>query len=156
MNDGTHIRRASAAEIAEIIRQRRGMFQDMGFTESSALEMMQRTSEQFIREAVGAGVYHQWFAETYDSRASGGVAVLTYRWVSSPRNPRPEKAYILNMYVYPEFRGRGVARQLMTEAIQWCRGQGFLYVDLHASEMGMRLYEKLGFKPTNEMRLELR
>ena len=117
--------------------------------------MMQRASEQFIRGAVRARVYHQWFAEAFDSRIMGGVAVLTYRWVSSPQNPRPEKAYILNMYVYPDFRSKGVTRKLMERAIQWCREQGFFSVDLHASKMGMRLYDKLGFKPTNEMRLEL-
>ena len=155
MNEWLKIREASGSEIAEIIRQRREMFHDMGFTDISALDVMQRTSEQFIRQALADGRYHQWFAETSGRRIVGGVAVLTHRWVSSPAIPRPERSYILNMYVSPEFRRKGVARRLMERAIEWCRGQGFFSLSLHASEMGVRLYEELGFKPTNEMRLDL-
>jgi hypothetical protein len=43
----------------------------------------------------------------------------------------------------------------MEAMISWCRGQGFRSVALHASEDGRRLYESLGFEPTNEMRLRL-
>ena len=156
MGDWVRIRRALPPEISEIMRHRREMFHDMGFTDTRALDVMQRTSEQFIREALADGSYHQWFAQTLEPRIVGGVAILTYPWVSSPENPRPERAYVLNMYVYPEFRGKGVARRLMECAIQWCGRQGFLSVYLHSSEMGRQLYEKLGFKPTNELRLELR
>jgi GNAT superfamily N-acetyltransferase len=158
MTGWLNIRGASASDITEIIHQRTGMFRDMGFTDQSALDEMQRTSEQFIRAALINGSYHQWFAEAFDScepHVVGGVAVLTYSWVTSPTNSRPERAYILNMYVYPEFRRKGVARKLMETAITWCRNQHFASVDLHASEMGALLYGKLGFKATNEMRLEL-
>jgi GNAT superfamily N-acetyltransferase len=67
---------------------------------------------------------YQWFAETSQSRVIGGVAVLVHRWVSSPTNPRLEQAYVLNMYVYPEFRRQGIARELMRTAIEWCRKHG--------------------------------
>jgi GNAT superfamily N-acetyltransferase len=53
-------------------------------------------------------------------------------------------------------RRRGVARQLMLTMIDWCRTQGFVQVDLHASKQGKPLYESLGFQPTTEMRLKLR
>jgi hypothetical protein len=39
--------------------------------------------------------------------------------------------------------------------ISWCREQDFANVGLHASDEGRPLYEKLGFQPTNEMRLDL-
>jgi GNAT superfamily N-acetyltransferase len=155
MTNPTSIRRAFPSEIDEIMRHRRGMFHDMGFTHPSALDAMQCTSEGFIKEALTDGSYHQWFAEISGSQVIGGVAVLTHPWVSSPVNPRPQKAYVLNMYVYPEFRGKGVAQGLMRRAIQWCREEGFRSAYLHASEMGKPLYERLGFRPTNEMRLEL-
>jgi GNAT superfamily N-acetyltransferase len=158
MSDWLNIRGTSASDITEILYQRKGMFRDMGFTDQFALDEMQRTSEQFIRAALTNGSYHQWFAEvagTCESRVVGGVAVLTYSWVTSPTNFRPEKAYILNLYVYPEFRRKGVARKLMETAIKWCLSQHFASVDLHASEIGALLYQKLGFKATNEMRLEL-
>jgi hypothetical protein len=39
--------------------------------------------------------------------------------------------------------------------IQWLREQDFGSVVLHASDEGRPLYESLGFRPTNEMRLKL-
>ena len=69
---------------------------------------------------------------------------------------QPQRAMILNMYVEREHRRKGVARALMETMIRWCRENEFAYVGLHASESGRGLYEKLGFQPTDEMRLELR
>ena len=44
----------------------------------------------------------------------------------------------------------------MQEMIEWCRCEGYGSVSLHASEWGRPLYESIGFKPTNEMSLEMR
>ena len=76
-------------------------------------------------------------------------------WPAGAWNPENRRAYILNMYVYPEFRRRGIARSLMHTMIDWCRRQGFATVSLHASRHGRPLYESLGFVPTTEMRLTL-
>ena len=53
-----------------------------------------------------------------------------------------------------EFRKRGIARQVMVQILDWIKGRGFHGVNLHASAEGRSLYEKLGFEPTNEMRLK--
>ena len=44
----------------------------------------------------------------------------------------------------------------MQTIIGWCQREGFNRVTLHASDQGRRLYESLGFEPSNEMRLHLR
>ncbi len=75
---------------------------------------------------------------------------------SSPRDASPRRAFIINMYTEPEYRKRGLARLIMEEMIRWCKEQGYAWVALHASDAGRHLYETLGFKPTNEMRLPLR
>jgi GNAT superfamily N-acetyltransferase len=62
----------------------------------------------------------------------------------------------LNMYVERAHRRKGIAQALMEAMIDWCRDHEFAYVSLHASQQGRGLYEKLGFRPTDEMRLELR
>jgi GNAT superfamily N-acetyltransferase len=58
--------------------------------------------------------------------------------------------------VYPDFRRKGIARDLMKIMIDWCRTEGFAAVYLHASKDGRPLYEALGFEPTTEMRLKLK
>jgi GNAT superfamily N-acetyltransferase len=60
------------------------------------------------------------------------------------------------MYTEPEYRGRGLAKSIVAPAIGWCRGEGFAWVSLHASDAGRHLYENLAFKPTNGMRLMLK
>jgi GNAT superfamily N-acetyltransferase len=85
-----------------------------------------------------------------------GGAVLLSPWPSHTYDGECRRATILNVYTYPEFRRRGIARQLMGTMIDWCRDQGLAVVYLHASPDGRPLYEALGFEPTAEMRFKLR
>jgi GNAT superfamily N-acetyltransferase len=59
---------------------------------------------------------------------------------------------IMNVFVEPEWRRRGIARTLMEEVLAWARTTGIVSLVLHASEDGRALYESMGFVPTNEMR----
>ncbi len=62
----------------------------------------------------------------------------------------------LSVYVAPEHRRRGLARRLAREAVLWARRHEYPAVSLHASAAGRRIYERLGFEATTEMRLDLR
>jgi GNAT superfamily N-acetyltransferase len=62
---------------------------------------------------------------------------------------------LLNVYTVAAFRRRGLARQLMKAVLDWCRENKIDTIILHASPDGRRLYESLGFAPTNEMRIRL-
>jgi GNAT superfamily N-acetyltransferase len=64
-------------------------------------------------------------------------------------------AYVNGVFVYPEYRRRGIARALMSMAIAWARERGCSYVRLRASEQGRLLYEAMGFTATSEMQLAL-
>jgi len=155
MNDNFTIRPATLADIEEILRQRRGMYEDMGETDASALAGMVSTSRPYLVEALYSGSCRAWLAQSSDGHILGGGAIIISPWLSHPYDQQCRKASILNVYTYPEYRRRGVARQLMLTMIEWCRTQGFVQVDLHASKQGKSLYESLGFQPTTEMRLKL-
>lgn len=60
---------------------------------------------------------------------------------------------MLNVYVEPAWRRRGVAAALMRTLLEVLAERRIRRVVLHASEEGRRLYERLGFVQTNEMRL---
>ena len=60
---------------------------------------------------------------------------------------------IVNVFTEPEWRRRGIAKQLMKKIIAWSRKQSLDDLVLHASDDGRALYEQLGFVLTNEMRL---
>jgi GNAT superfamily N-acetyltransferase len=58
------------------------------------------------------------------------------------------------VYTKAVYRRRGLARELMKTAMEWCAREGVGTVILHASDEGRPLYEKLGFEATNEMSLK--
>ncbi len=148
------LRTATITDIPELLMHRRGMYEDMGYTDNEALAGMMETSEPYLREAMANGTLHAWMAEV-DGRVVGGGLVIVSPWLSHPYDQQTRQATVLNMYVYPKFRRQGIARRLMQEMIDWCRKEGFVNVSLHASNQGRPLYESLGFEPTTEMRLKL-
>jgi GNAT superfamily N-acetyltransferase len=152
---GYHLRAATAADLPVIMRHRRCMFSDMGFRDEASLDAMEATSAPFIRAGLESGCYRGWLVETADGVVAGG-GVVTLGFPSSPRDPSPHRAYILNMYTEPEYRRRGLAKLVVEAMVRWCREEGFGWVSLHASDEGRSLYESLGFAPTNEMRLALK
>ncbi len=147
------IRETKLDDAPEILRHRRFMFRDMGYGDEAALDAMQATSGPYLIARMQDGAYRGWFAQAADGRVAGGGGVLLYPWVSNPRDPNSMRAYLLNVYVYQEFRRQGLARRLMQVMMEWCRERGFATVWLHASEEGRALYESMGFAATNEMKL---
>ena len=131
------------------------MYEAMGHTDRAMLDEVIRVSEVYFRKALPAGRYRGWLAEAEDGRIAGGGGIVINDWPAHPRESKPLRAWILNMYVEPAYRRRGIARRLMETMISWCREEGYVNVSLHASQEGRALYESMGFVPTNEMRLEL-
>lgn len=155
MKQNVIIRAATADDIPEILRQRKLIYEDLGQGEPEALSRMVSTSQEFLTQSIPAGSFRGWFA-TIENKVVAGGAVILVPWPSHTYDGECRRANILNVYTYPEFRRRGIARQLMQFMIAWCRNQGLAMVYLHASPDGHSLYQSLGFEPTTEMRLKLR
>ena len=148
------LRPATAADIDTILRHRRQMFSEMGGDYRRQLDDFEPASRLYFESALRDGSYYGVVGEVEGSTVAGGGVVIA-AWPGSPLNFDPRRAWILNVYVEPEHRGRGYARAVMEALIDFCLRQGFRSVALHASEEGRTLYEKLGFRQTNEMRLKL-
>jgi GNAT superfamily N-acetyltransferase len=156
IQDGILLRETTVDDIAEIVRHRRAMFKDMGVGDSRSLDRMASASGPYLQETIAQDCYRGWFAMAAPNRVSGGVGILLQSSPPRPWEVQSRRAYLLNLYVYPEHRRQGIARLLTEAGLEWCRREGFATVSLHASELGRPLYQSLGFEPTNEMRLELR
>lgn len=55
------------------------------------------------------------------------------------------------MYLYPDYRGRGLGKRLLEQALQWARAEGAVAIVLDTSEAmleAQRLYESVGFVRT--------
>jgi GNAT superfamily N-acetyltransferase len=132
------------------------MWWDMGRRDETALEWMDAAAREYFSTAVADGSYRGFMAVCGSGEVVGGGGIVISAWPGSYHQRAPRRAMILNMYVEREYRSRGIARALMVSMIAWCREEDFVRVGLHASDEGRPLYEKLGFKPTNEMNLDLR
>ena len=144
------VRPATAEDLDTVIHHRIAMFRDMGYPDA-VLIAIEQVSRPLLRDALANSDYHGVLAESDGDGIVGGGGVLVVPWPGT----QPQRAWIQNVYVAPEFRRRGIAREIMRTLIDWCRDQGLNSVNLHASTDGRPLYEQLGFEATNEMRLGL-
>ncbi|MGB7333412.1 MAG: GNAT family N-acetyltransferase, partial [Terriglobales bacterium] len=154
MQSDITIREAAPTELAIILHHRRSMFRDMGEGGVEELDRMVEVASPWLAGALADGSYRHWLALDGSGRVAGGGGVLLCPWPANPKDPCTERAVILNVYTEPEFRKRGIARQIMLTILAWVKEQGLRSVNLHASAEGRALYEKLGFEATNEMRLK--
>ena len=60
-------------------------------------------------------------------------------------------AWIAMVLVDEAYRGRGIARHLMSTALKWLDEQGVATVRLDATPLGRPVYERLGFGPQFEL-----
>jgi len=152
-DDEITIRVATVGDAMTILHHRRSMFRDMGEGTTDELDRMAAMTEPWLEQALSDNSYRGWLAEDGSGHVIGGGGVLLCPWPASPKDPCLRRAIILNVYTEPEFRHRGIARRIMVTILEWLREQGFPSASLHASDEGRALYEQLGFKATNEMRL---
>jgi GNAT superfamily N-acetyltransferase len=150
------IRTATPDDAPMITAHRRGMFIDMGHADQATLDQMCAEFEPWVCERLAQGEYRAWLAVAEVGAVVAGVGLWLTPWPSSAIYPGSSgRPYALNVYTDSDYRRKGLARQLMQTMLDWCRQEGYLVINLHASEQGRPLYEHLGFIPSNEMRRRL-
>ena len=155
MADGYSIRRGVLADLETIVRHRRAMFSEMGYRDDHALDLMCSAFEPWLVPRLKTGEYLAWFVVEADGNIAAGLGLWLMDWPPHMIGPGAPRGNIVNVYTEPHARRLGLARLLMEAALAWCRDNGIRAVILHSSSDGRRLYESLGFKSTNEMRLEI-
>lgn len=146
------VRAATLDDAADIVRHRRAMFFDMGYRDARALDSMASAFDPWLRRKMDAGEYLAWVGIGPDGSIVAGVGLWLMDWPPHLIGGAARRGNILNVYTEPKFRRQGIARRLMEVSLDWCRANGIPTVILHASDDGRKLYERLGFQPTNEMR----
>lgn len=149
------IRPATLDDVESIVHHRRSMFSDMGYRDEAALDGMSAAFRPWVSERMAAGDYLAWIARAVDGRAAAGLGLWLMDWPPHMLGSGARRGNILNVYTEAEFRRQGIAKALMQTALDWCRRNGICTVILHASEEGRPLYDALGFRATNEMRIVL-
>jgi len=143
-------RLATEADAELISEQRYRMFVDSTQVDDARLKEVTEKFVPWVRERLVDGRYVGWLTAE-DGRVVAGAGVLFMDFPPHWMDPEPVRAYLLNVYADPALRGHGLARELLTMAMKDAERRGIKVMSLHASEFGRPLYERNGFKSTNEM-----
>jgi GNAT superfamily N-acetyltransferase len=128
------------------------MFHEMAHLPAAETASFEREAVPIIEEAIRAATYRPWFVEDPSGNIVAGGGIQLRPLLPRPECRRAPEAIILNMYVQPAHRRRGLARRLLEAMLDWCRSQNIVRIVLHPSDQGRPLYESMGFQPTGELR----
>jgi len=151
---GFQVRRATTADIDVLAGHRRSMFVDMGYHDEVELDAMTEKCHDWLLARMSRDEYLAWLVTAPNQSIAAGTGLWLMDWPPHMIG-RGVRGNILNVYTARDFRRRGLARELMQVALDWCRPQGVDVVVLHASPAARPLYESMGFNATNEMRIQL-
>ena len=110
---------------------------------------MQKSCLHYFQESFENGSFEAVIAEE-DGRLAGLGMIFYYRSVPSQLNPTGWNGYITNLFVEEPFRKQGVGTELIQRLVRQAKKRNCYIIMLHASEMGMPVYEKMGFKKEDE------
>jgi ribosomal protein S18 acetylase RimI-like enzyme len=141
-----HIRTATPADISELTRLRELLFEELrsdfgpppaghDWRGALAAELARQLAGDLMRIVV---------ADVGSGLVSCGVGVIDQR-LPSPYTRNSRCGYVFGIVTDPAYRGRGYARTILQDLLDWFVARDVARVDLHASAEGAPLYRKLGF-----------
>ena len=145
------VRPATVADVETLVAMRRGMFEDMGMRDEPALSAMCAASAAYFARALPAGEFRAWIADVDGTPVANGGLVI-HAAPPTPANLAGREGYIMNFYTQPAWRGQGIATAILDTILEYLRVEGIPQASLHATEAGRPIYERAGFRTSNEMR----
>jgi ribosomal protein S18 acetylase RimI-like enzyme len=146
-------RPVSPDDLDLICRHREEMFRASNAPGRSD-ELLRTMTESFrvwIEPRLGNGTYFGYVAEE-GGTAVAGIGLMIIDWPPHPSHPSQDKrGYVLNVFVEPSHRRRGLAKMLMGLGEAEIARRGVSFAILHATRMGRPLYQQTGWAQTAEM-----
>ena len=102
-------------------------------------------TQRYLDDVARAGRIRTWLAEV-DGEPVGIVSVLANDAPPLPEAHLAKEGYVVNMWVDPAARRRGIARALLAAATAAAPVEGWRRLYLHATADGRPLYEQFGFQ----------
>lgn len=150
------IKEAQLSDVDRVVEMRMEMLYEVGkIQQEGGTEKLKARTRDFFIKTFQTGEFQVLMA------VEDGKIVATSGIQFMERPPIYEnidgiEAHIMNVYTLPDHRGSGIATALMNEIISHAREKKAGRILLHAIGNDKRIYEKLGFRSTqNEMELDL-
>jgi ribosomal protein S18 acetylase RimI-like enzyme len=121
------------------------------------MEFFREILGQFLLDKMKSNEFIAWLAESNNEIiATNGLSFLQ----KPPHfiNMTGKFAYIMNMYINPKWRRKGIGSALLNKLFEEIKKEGIHSVVLHATPSGRLLYKKYGFRENDgdkEMILKL-
>ena len=97
----------------------------------------------------------EWLLEDHGSVAAT-AAIAFFEFPPSYTNPSGVKGYITNMYTAPQYRGKGIASEMLEKLKEEAKIRGVQEIWLISSVYGRSVYKRSGFiEEDNYMRIKL-
>src|SRR5881394_1823078 len=97
------------------------MFLGMGKYDPQKLEAMTDAYRPWLESKMAAGEYWGWLATTADGSVAAGAGLWLMDWPPHVIGTGLRRGNIINVYTEAAHRRRGLARQLLNAALDWCR-----------------------------------
>lgn len=141
-----NFRKADIDDIGTLISLRKKQLIDEGIEPTIDID---KELHDFFQSKLSDGSLIQWIVEDKEEVIASG-AVVIYEFPPSYTNKTGNKAYVTNMYTKEDYRGQGIATNLLTKLVDEVKDAGITKIWLGASKMGRPVYKKFGFQETDE------
>ena len=134
---------ATMADCDELTRLRMAMRKelDKGFQEETLLNL---TRDFFQRNILNGS--HVAFVCEDEGRLIADVGLTLFEMMPTTKSPNGKVARLMNMYVAPQYRRRGIAKRLLEISVEYARENNYARIMLNPSTMGKQLYLNFGFQ----------
>jgi ribosomal protein S18 acetylase RimI-like enzyme len=144
------VRELCDGDLDLICRHREEMFRDAG-RDDNVLRTMTQHFRTWLQPRLRDGTYFG-FVLSDNEQPIAGIGLMLTDWPPHPSHPTQDKrGYVLNVYVEPAYRKRGLAGEMMRLSEAEFAKRGVRFAILHSTEKGRSLYAGLGWLGTTEM-----
>ena len=148
MNNNLTYRKAGIADIDEIIQLRIEFLLCIHqVIDEAELVMIKSEMFSYLNEALDSGECVFYIAEC-DGELAGSGCYAVRRRPGGVGNPKGIEAYVMSMYTKEAYRRMGIATDLLNFLEAEAKSNNIPVMELHATEIGEKVYLKLGYAPS--------
>lgn len=103
------------------------------------------TTIQYLKKHIDSDSFLCYLA-IEDNRIISMVILCMYNVIPKLKNVTGRVGYIFNVYTVKEYRGRGLAKELMNRTVQTAEKIGVYEIYLNGEEKAIPFYKRMGFE----------
>ena len=148
------VHKAKIVDLEELIRLKLLMFEDAGYSEILASDANELILGDYKT------LYQDNKVQHFIIKKDGKIVAMVGAFIKSDLPycyyKIPYYGFIGDVYTVKKYRGNGFATLLTNHALEWLTSKDIGTIRLLASKDASKLYEKFGFKTSDEMYLDLK